>query len=38
MSGEVSWICIGIPDGGDFSFLDANANPGTTGLALKILK
>ena len=29
-----AWVCICILDGGHFSFPDANADPGTTGLAL----
>jgi hypothetical protein len=35
MSGSFPWVCICIPEGGHFSFLDANANLGMTGLALR---
>jgi hypothetical protein len=37
MSGSFPWVCICIPEGGHFSFLDADADPGMTGLALNIL-
>jgi hypothetical protein len=35
MSGSFAWVCICILEGGHFSFLDADADPGTTGLALR---
>ena len=35
MSGSFAWVCICILDGGHFSFPDADADPGTTGLALR---
>jgi hypothetical protein len=34
MSGSFAWLCICIPEAGHFSFLDSDAYPGTTGLAL----
>lgn len=35
-SGNFAWVCICIMGGGHFSFPDANADPGTTGLALRV--
>ena len=37
MSGSFAWVRICIPDGGHFSFLDVDADPRTTGLALSAL-
>ena len=34
MSGGFTWVCICIMEGGHFSFLDADANPELTWLAL----
>jgi hypothetical protein len=36
MSGSFAWVCICILEGGRFSFLDADADLGTTGLALTL--
>jgi hypothetical protein len=36
-SDNSTWVSIYILDGSHFSFLDANADPGTTGLALTLL-
>ena len=36
MSDNFAWVCICIMDGGHFSFLDTNANPWTTRLALRV--
>ena len=36
MSGSFAWVCICILDGGHFSFPNADADPGTIGLALNL--
>jgi hypothetical protein len=35
MSGSFAWVCICILEGGHFSFLNADAGRGSTGLALR---
>ena len=35
MSGSFAWVCICILEGGHFSFLDADADPIMTRLALR---
>jgi hypothetical protein len=38
VTNDRAWVCICILDGGHFSFPDADADPGTTRLALSAYK
>jgi hypothetical protein len=37
MSGSFVWVCICILEGGRFSIMDANADPGLVGIVLRAM-